>query len=233
MKFNSIQILRAKFLLGVMICHFLLHIKSIPSFVGSALLITGIVAYLLMIILGFGKVWHFQSTLSGEQSFNRFLYWGIPSSFIVAGSVILEKEGKLKHLWSNKVFLFAGDASYSIYLIHLYVLNLCLILFLKTGAFMPPDAMIWALIEIAVSISLVFYQLVEKPLLQHMYRSYVWNILFTRKEKKESRAVTKLINPPTANFINKKLIQCSSAPPSSKLFLYSTSFFSFIQVFPK
>jgi len=82
-----------------MICYSYLNIKHIPAFVGSIFLITGIATYLFLITLEFGNVWHFQSTLSGELSFNRFLYWGIPCNFMVAGSVILEKEGKLNSLW--------------------------------------------------------------------------------------------------------------------------------------
>lgn len=174
-----------EFLLGIVICYSYLNIKRIPAFVGSIFLSTGIVGYLLLIVFGFGDVWLFKLTLSGDQSFNRFLFWGIPSSFIVAGSVILEKAGKLNSLWSNKAWLLAGDASYSIYLIHLCVLNLCLLLFLKAGAFLSPDTMIWAQIAIAILISIIFYQLVEKPLLQYMYRSSIWNNYLLKRRRQQ------------------------------------------------
>jgi exopolysaccharide production protein ExoZ len=172
-----------EFLLGVIICYSYLYIKRIPALIGSILLIMGIIGYLLLIVFGFGQIWHYQLVLSGDQSLNRFLYWGIPSSFIVAGSVILEKEGKLNSLWSNKASTLAGDASYSIYLIHLTVLNLLMLLYLKTGFLMQPDLMLWFQIIIVVAISIVYYKLIENPLLLYMNRSNIWNFLFGKKSK--------------------------------------------------
>jgi peptidoglycan/LPS O-acetylase OafA/YrhL len=47
----------------------------------------------------------------------RFLYWGIPASVIVASALSWRVSGSVA-----KVFSFLGDASYSIYLIHIVVI---------------------------------------------------------------------------------------------------------------
>jgi len=172
-----------EFLLGLIICYFYLYAKRIPAFIGSILLISGLVAYISMIIFGFGYIWHYQLILSGDQSLHRFLYWGIPSSLIVAGSVILEKNGILTLLWSNKISILTGNASYSIYLVHYTVLDLFKLLYLKKGFLIQPDVMIWFQLIIAVAISIVFYKLVETPLLQYINRRSIWNTLFPEKIK--------------------------------------------------
>jgi len=190
-----------EFLLGVIICNCYLHMKRIPTLAGEILLTVGIIGYLLLIIFGFGYVWHYQLILSGEQSLNRFLYWGIPSSFIVAGSVILEKNGKLTTIWSNKISLLIGNASFSIYLIHTTVLYLLTLLYIKTGFFTHADVMIWFQIIVAVAISIAFYKLVENPLLLFMNRSNIWTNWFPPKVKVTKKS-TELFEPVSASVIN-------------------------------
>ncbi len=50
----------------------------------------------------------------------RPLYWGIPCAMIVAGAVSLELGG---HTTRNRILISQGDASYSVYLTHLFVLH--------------------------------------------------------------------------------------------------------------
>lgn len=189
-----------EFLFGVIICYFYLNVKKISALVGAILLASGVLGYLLMVIYGFGHVWHYQLVLSGDESMNRVLNWGVPSSFIVAGAVILEKEGRLNSLWSNKVSILMGDASYSIYLVHLTVLNLLILLYLKTGFFMQADVMIWFQVIVAVAISIVFYKLVEKPLLGYINRNKIWGNLFVKKPKVDK--ATTQIDTGKASIVN-------------------------------
>jgi len=179
-----------EFLLGVIICYSYLHIKQISVYIGWISLTVGIVAYASLILFGFGAVWHYQLTLSGEESFNRFLYWGLPSSFIIAGALILEKNGKLESIWSNRISLLIGDCSYSIYLIHYTVLGPMTILYIKTGFSTNPDIMIWLRLAVAVIVSIVFYKFVEKPLLKLIHRSGMWKNLVIKENKAESKSVT-------------------------------------------
>lgn len=176
-----------EFLLGVILCYSYLHIKQIPAYIGWILLTGGLLGYISLILFGFGNVWHYQLTLSGEESFNRFLYWGLPSSLLVAGALILEKNGKLHSIWSNKISLLMGNSSYSIYLIHYTVLGLVTLLYIKTGFSLNPDIMIWLRVILAVIVSVAFYKFVEKPLLKSIHRSAMWRNLVMKENRAESK----------------------------------------------
>lgn len=164
-----------EFVSGVLICQVYLSHKKMPVTIGILLLSFGVISYLILIRLGYGTVWNYLETISGKSSLARFLLWGIPSSSLVIGCVLLEKNAKLHKLWSNKWVLLAGDASYSIYLIHWPVLILLMMLYRKIGFFLPVDIMIWLQVIIAVFISIAFYKLIEKPLLKNLKNATLWN----------------------------------------------------------
>lgn len=170
-----------EFLLGCIISYIYLNVKTIPVDIGFSCLLIGIASWLFFIIQGFGTIWSGLATLNGHVSLNRAILWGIPGSLIVAGCVILEKNHRLKFLWNNKFMLLCGDASYSIYLVQVLVLNSLTLLYEKTGYFLPADIMIWLQLILAVAISIFFYQLVEKPLLQFMYKRQSRNKTITSK----------------------------------------------------
>jgi exopolysaccharide production protein ExoZ len=165
-----------EFLLGCIISYIYLRVKQIPADIGFICLLIGVASYIYLVIKGFGIVGYFEGTLNGYLSLNRFLFWGIPSSLIVAGCVILEKNGLLVRLWNNPFLLLCGNASFSIYLGNTIVLSLLMLLYKKTGYFLPADLMIWLQMVIAVIVSIFFYKLVEKPLLQYTYRNWIWTI---------------------------------------------------------
>lgn len=192
-----------EFLLGVIICHAFINIKSIPAYIGYILLIIGLISYALMISYGFGLIWDYQATLSGSQSLNRVFYWGIPSSFVFAGSVILEKERKLIRLWSNRFSIIAGNASYSIYLVHTSVFILLMGIHYKIEVFLPPDAIVWVQIIIALSLSLVFYKFVEKPLLKYMNQIDIWNFLFHRERNTKKKQYHRIASTSVSRILTK------------------------------
>jgi peptidoglycan/LPS O-acetylase OafA/YrhL len=171
-----------EFLLGCIICYIYLTIKTIPAYIGYSCLLIGVFSYIFFLIHGFGKIYHYEATLNGSLSLDRAILWGIPSSLIVAGCVILEKNRRFTFMWNNQFMLLCGDASYSIYLVHFIVLNLLVFLYVKTGYFLPADVMIWLQLIIAVAISIFFYNLIEKPLLQFMYKSKFLNNNIVKKD---------------------------------------------------
>lgn len=174
-----------EFLLGVMICQLYVSTKKIPTWVGASCLTIGIIGYILLIRLGYGNVWHYLGTINGEASLRKFLLWGIPSACIMFGCVFLEKNGLFRRLFDNKLSLLLGDASYSIYLIHYTAFNSLHLVYKKTGFFLPADAMIWLQIIVGVGISLAFYKLVEKPLLQRIQKHNI-SFGFSSSNKKTS-----------------------------------------------
>jgi exopolysaccharide production protein ExoZ len=98
------------------------------------------------------------------------LYWGSAATLIVAGCTFLEKNGSLPRLFNNRLIGRLGDASYSIYLIHLLAFGAIAAFYLRVGFFLNPDLAIPIHAAIAVAISLVFYKWVERPILHYLKR---------------------------------------------------------------
>lgn len=85
-----------EFLLGCIISYIYLTVKQIPVDIGFICLLVGVSCYLYLIIQGFGNIDSYIATINGNLSLFRFLLWGLPSSLIVAGCVILEKMGNFQ-----------------------------------------------------------------------------------------------------------------------------------------
>lgn len=155
-----------EFLIGIIICRLYLKFSQIPTWISVTTLTIGISSYILLIIFGFGSLSELMAVLSGQLSMKRFLLWGIPSAFIAFGCIFLEKNNRVTKVWNNKWILLAGDASYSIYLMHLTTFSLFTILYEKVGFFIPADLAVIVQVVVATIISIGFYKWVEKPLIQ-------------------------------------------------------------------
>jgi len=93
-----------EFILGVVIAHAWLHYREAPPAMGPIAVAAG-----LMLMFGIG--W--------DASTDRFLTWGCGAALVVAGAVWLEPWTARSRLAAPLSFL--GDASYSIYLSHTFV----------------------------------------------------------------------------------------------------------------
>lgn len=155
-----------EFLLGVLICWLDLRIKKIPKFISIACVLIGLASYVILVARGFGSISEKNWVLFGVVSMRRFLIWGIPSAFLAAGCIFMEKSNLMNRFWNNKIMQLTGDASYSIYLIHLTIFSLLTMLYKKVGFFLNPDLAIFAQLAVATLVAIVFYKLVEKPLLK-------------------------------------------------------------------
>jgi exopolysaccharide production protein ExoZ len=160
-----------EFLLGIVICQIYLQAKKIPLFVSIGLLTTGIAWYISMVFYNYGDIWDITPLLKGATSMKRFLLWGIPSGCLAAGCIFLEKIGKFDRLWNNKACRLIGDASYSIYLVHLTVYLLFGLLYRQTSFFIPAELSIFVQLIVALAISTTFYWWVERPLLKWLQKS--------------------------------------------------------------
>lgn len=157
-----------EFLLGTVIFWVYTNVKMMPAFIPILLLTTGIVAYILLITFGYGDVWN--SSYVRDVSIKRFFLWGLPSSFIVAGCIFSECNNRLTSLWNTKPMQLLGNASYSIYLVHIPTYALITILYIRVGFFIPADLTIFLQFFIAVLAGIGFYKLVERPLLQALHQ---------------------------------------------------------------
>jgi exopolysaccharide production protein ExoZ len=174
-----------EFLLGASICFIYLKIKTVPVSISILLLTIGLAAYIYFIFFGYGNLWLYKNILSGQLSMQRFILWGVPSSFILAGSIFLEKSGLFRSLWNNKYIQLTGDASYSIYLFHLCIFEYINVLYKANSNLLPGDISIILRFIVSVIAGIGYYKLVEKPLLQSF--------------KEEHSQVTKSVRVPLPN----------------------------------
>jgi peptidoglycan/LPS O-acetylase OafA/YrhL len=149
--FNTIVL---EFVFGVVLAQWTLRGFRLPPTIAAALMLGGFVAILAMPM--------------GPENL-RLLSWGVPAFAIVAGAVSLEP---LVAPALPRWLLALGDASYSIYLSHGFVLPALMLLI---GHLVSPN--LWAE---AITITLclvvssiagwVVYVLVENPMLQFLRR---------------------------------------------------------------
>lgn len=96
---------------------------------------------------------------------NRALIWGIPAALIVFGALFLERHGKIKVI---PALGFFGDASYSLYLSHLFAVGAVAVVWQKFDLW-PGAAGALGFMGLAIAASLALAALtyihIEKPLL--------------------------------------------------------------------
>lgn len=160
-----------EFLLGALIYRLYNKRKSIPLYISTLLILSGVACYILLIIYGYGFIWGSKVFYLADLGIKRFILWGLPSSLIVAGCIFLEANGKHTYLWSRRWIQLIGDASYSIYLTHMSVFVLIELLYKKTGTLLPADLSIFIQAGLAVLFGIGFYLNIEKPLLRTIHQN--------------------------------------------------------------
>lgn len=155
-----------EFLFGVGIYWLYCHVK-VPHWIAGLLIILGITGYALNIFFGYGDICKVPNILFGHTSMQRVLLWGIPSACIVAGCIFYEKNGVLNYLWNNRLIQLMGNASYSIYLIHFPVIYSLTLLYFKIKFYINPDLTVLLLLVISIAVGIIFYRIVEQPLLEY------------------------------------------------------------------
>jgi peptidoglycan/LPS O-acetylase OafA/YrhL len=151
-----------EFLLGVSI---VLIVNRIPPTWIYPLLVSGIVLFLAGAFLANSEVSVVSS--SSNHALNRVLLFGFPAFLIILSVVKLELSSTIK---MHNIFLNLGDASYSIYLIHLPIVAA----FYKiVPKFNITNGWILTALSILVFIAvckagIIIYHTVEKPLIKKL-----------------------------------------------------------------
>ena len=96
-----------------------------------------------------------------STSLPRFVAWGIPSAFLLYGALCTET--RLKNIWLSPVIYKLGDASYSLYLIHAFLIYVM-------SRFLNMQNPIWIIAILAfVSLSsLMIYRFLERPIMSSL-----------------------------------------------------------------
>ena len=123
--------------------------------------IVAAVAAVLFVLFGLSG-----SGREGEHFFDRRIVNGILSSCIVLGLVQAEDAGTLvlRHRWLGLL----GDASYSLYLMHIAIISLLVKLVLRSGLTSRPLLVVAfvAIFVVCVACSVLFHRFVERPMLK-------------------------------------------------------------------
>ncbi|MCP3017948.1 acyltransferase family protein [Cupriavidus basilensis] len=100
---------------------------------------------------------------SDFQEFRRTAFMGVPSAFLVAGAVFLERNGWWLRL---SVLCSIGDSSYSLYLGHVFALPLIIKILLTIGAkaHLPGDLACVIMVASSVIAGYLLYLFLERPL---------------------------------------------------------------------
>lgn len=157
---------------GVILCLLYQNLNRISFPFFASLTVLSLISFALLIWSGRNhKIAGYGLEVIGPLPIYRVLFWGVPSALFVAGLVFMEKArpGSIK---KNKWMLLLGDASYSIYLTHgLAYMTIGILtnhfVFLKQT---QPDIFLVSSILFALIAGVVFYKLVERPLLKRMNR---------------------------------------------------------------
>lgn len=105
-------------------------------------------------------------SLSGiTTSMHRAVKWGIPSALIVYSLVVLEVSGKMK--FRNKVMLSIGNSSYSLYLTHIFTINLVGFVWYRIIGGMNGLFIIMASVASLIA-GYIAYHVIERPITQKL-----------------------------------------------------------------
>jgi exopolysaccharide production protein ExoZ len=153
-----------EFLCGGLICWCYFHVHIGRRFALS-MVVVSVAILLFEIFTGFGNISEIIVAVDGNLAMQRFLLTVIPSAFLVAGCVQLEKHSARSSVWDHPMTTLVGDASYSVYLIHPTIFVLCSTVYLRWGFFLNPDLAVLLQTVIALTAGVLFYKLAELPLL--------------------------------------------------------------------
>ena len=113
---------------------------------------------LFLAIIGFFLL---LSSMSNSYNFHYLLYWGLPSSMIVLGLSYSKQYHFLflKHL---------GDASYSLYLIHVLVISIFYKTINSLSIFINNDLLAIFCLLLCIIASLILYIFIERPITKYI-----------------------------------------------------------------
>jgi exopolysaccharide production protein ExoZ len=120
---------------------------------------------------------------AGEPLWDALLGTVIPAGALILGAVAFER---WHGVWRSRFLQLLGDASYSIYLTHIFTLGIARALWMHTGMTQPTvfDAAVFAVFSMTLTIlgSILVYRLVEQPITAALQRLH--------NRSRQSRAVT-------------------------------------------
>ncbi|KAA5533649.1 acyltransferase [Taibaiella lutea] len=168
-----------EFAFGVLICIMYRKIKAVSFNINVGILIVSLLMFLALILFGYGDIRLVYKITDGDLAPLRVLLWGIPSAFFAASIIFIGKSNPYK-IRENRLLLFIGEASYSLYLVHEYSFS-----FLTRVIIYFHLQQMNIILFIAISImtallsGALFHIIIERPLIRWL------NKIFISKKKHE------------------------------------------------
>jgi peptidoglycan/LPS O-acetylase OafA/YrhL len=156
-----------EFALGCCIALIYSKLGSRPR-LGVALMLAGGLLLASTVFFGYGKIDDAAFTLNGQLSWARVLHWGLPSAILTAGVALSSAQIESSF---GKLWVYLGDASYSIYLtslITLFLVNRFFYLFTGLG----PNLNIVLLIVLVTLAGAATYRAIERPVTLFVTEKY-------------------------------------------------------------
>ena len=159
-----------EFLMGALAGLVFLSPVTVKPPVATFFLATGAIALLAGVFFGYGSISEAWAVWNRSIVMQRVLMWGLPAALLVAGSVFKEKEKPVTN--TGRWLILPGDASYSIYLIHIIILEALYARWSRWGLLysIPPDVLIGISVLLTALSGCIFYKIIELPLLKFLNR---------------------------------------------------------------
>jgi exopolysaccharide production protein ExoZ len=135
---------------------------------GTVLIVLGAAVLTMTIIFGFRSADNANLVLNGQVSWYRVLHWGLPAGILTAGFIF--SHGEIRSAF-GKLWVYLGDASYSIYLtsvITLYFYNR----FYRFLTHIPANLNLLLALIVVSAIGAACYSWVERPITQIISMKY-------------------------------------------------------------
>ncbi len=153
-----------EFLLGVLAGMVFLARIRVPRQLAMLIFLCGIAGFFASLVWGYGNISEAPATIDGTLSLRRSIVWGVPAALLVTGLVLREKAQPM-HV--PLFWIAIGNASYSIYLLHPFVLQFIYNRHMNPVLqILPPDMQVLVGMATAIAGGYLFYRFVELPLLR-------------------------------------------------------------------
>lgn len=153
-----------EFLLGVGIAWMW---RSAPRRLGLWAVGLATLGFGLGLVFGYGGIDDVRALNDPWNGLRRVVIWGLPSALLVFGVVRMERTDRAPGRL-GRAAVFMGDASYSIYLVHVLVIRALGRLFESGMVGLPGDAVVGLTVIASLAAGAVVHVWIERPMLEFM-----------------------------------------------------------------
>lgn len=153
-----------EFLLGVGIASVW---RLAPRWAGPWAVGLALVGFGLSLVVGYAGIDDVRALNDPWNGLRRVLVWGLPSALLVFGVVRMERTDRAPGRLARAA-AFMGDASYSIYLVHVLVIRALGRMFESGMVALPGDAVAGLTLVASLAAGVVVHVWIERPLLKVM-----------------------------------------------------------------